>query len=110
MDTAIPDHSKPMSAFLARLWERNTPILLNRLRTLDDAAEAAGNGTLDDTLRTAAHAEAHNLAGSLGMFGYPKGTDIAREIEAVLETPDALTPQRLSELTRTLRATLFPTP
>jgi HPt (histidine-containing phosphotransfer) domain-containing protein len=109
MDT-VPDQPNPTSAFLTRLWERNTPILLDRLRTLDDAADAAGNGALDDSLRTAALAQAHNLAGSLGMFGYPKGTDIAREIEVALETPDALSPDLLSELTKTLRATLFPTP
>ena len=108
MDSAS-DKPNPTSAFLTRLWERNTPILLDRLRTLDNAADAAANGDLDDILRIAAHAQAHNLAGSLGMFGYPKGTDIAREIETILETPDALASQRLSELTKSLRATLFPT-
>ena len=106
MDT-LPDPSIPTSDFLTRLWERNTPILLDRLRTLDDAAAAAVNGALSESLRDAALAQAHNLAGSLGMFGYPKGTDIAREIERLLEAPN-LPPERLSHLTKTLRTTVFP--
>jgi len=109
METAAPQ-SSPTSALLTRLWERNTPILLERLATLDAAAQAAANGTLDETLRTAAQAQAHNLAGSLGMFGYPKGTAIAREIEEFLDTAGTEPSQRLSQLTKSLRTTLFPTP
>ena len=109
MESAVPQ-SNPTSTLLTRLWERNTPILLDRLNTLDAAAEAAANGTLNDTLRTAAQAQAHNLAGSLGMFGYPKRTAIAREIEEFLNTPSTEPSQRLSQLTKSLRTTLFPTP
>jgi len=41
---------------------------------------------------------AHKLAGTLGMFGYPRGTDLARLIEEVLELPDPLTPAEGQQL------------
>ena len=109
MESASPDLN-PTDAFLTRLWLRNTPILLERLDLLDSAAAAASTETLDDTLRAAALAQAHNLAGSLGMFGYPKGTLIAREIEELLNTSPSEPSPRLAHLTKALRATLFPTP
>jgi HPt (histidine-containing phosphotransfer) domain-containing protein len=42
---------------------------------------ALANGTPAEPLREQANAEAHRLAGLLGTFGYPEGTDAARELE-----------------------------
>ena len=49
----------------------------------------------------------HKLAGSLGMFGFPKGTVIARALEDEFhqDSPD---PALLSDLTRDLRHTPLP--
>jgi HPt (histidine-containing phosphotransfer) domain-containing protein len=41
---------------------------------------------------------AHKLAGTLGMFGYPRGTDLARLIEEVLELQDPLTAIEANQL------------
>jgi HPt (histidine-containing phosphotransfer) domain-containing protein len=94
---------------LIRLWERSLPIVRERLDVLDNAASAASNNTLTDDLRAHAIAEAHKLAGSLGMFGYSDGTEFAREIEALLEAPGTPPAGRLVTLATRLRATLFPT-
>jgi HPt (histidine-containing phosphotransfer) domain-containing protein len=90
------------------IWRRNTPLMQQRLALLDEAAAAALARALSEDLRRQAANEAHNLAGSLGMFGYPRGTDIAREIELLLETSDPADPQALSNLSAALRHALFP--
>jgi HPt (histidine-containing phosphotransfer) domain-containing protein len=107
MDSASAK-SGATKALLAQLWQRNRPLLLQRLETIDAAAAAALTGTLTGELRAQAFANAHNLSGSLGMFGYTDGTLIAREIEALLEALPVQNPQRLDELSKALRSTLFP--
>ena len=95
-------------ALLSKLWQRSLPLLRERLTLLDATANAAHAGTLDTALRDRAISEAHNLAGSLGMFGYPDGTEVARKIEILLETPGDPSPQHLTELAIELRTILFP--
>ncbi len=95
-------------SLVSALWERKRPLMLQRLTILDRAAEAAAVGSLEESLCEEALSEAHKLAGSLGTFGFAKGTEIARELEVGLEA-GTLKPERMQELTRRLRETLFPT-
>jgi HPt (histidine-containing phosphotransfer) domain-containing protein len=92
---------------IAELWRKNQPQILDRLAQLDSAAAAAQAGTLTEAQRDGAEGMAHKLAGSLGMFGYPAGTNIARALEDEFhrDSPDAAV---LKTLTRELRDTLFP--
>jgi HPt (histidine-containing phosphotransfer) domain-containing protein len=91
---------------LSALWERNLPLLRARMNVLDRAA----HGALHETLTPAACAEAadtaHKLAGSLGMFGYPRGTEIAREIEQLFAACDPMDPVLLRQLVTALQETL----
>lgn len=88
---------------LAHLWEKNLPLMRERLATLDRAAKSPD----DPQLRKEAIALAHKLAGSLGMFGFPLGTDLARTLEEGLEAR-TLSPAEQTRLTLALRETLFP--
>ena len=81
---------------LATLWEKNLPTLRERLDLLDRTASLAASGTLPEAPRLEAYSIAHKLTGSLGMFGYQQGTDIARKIEHILKEP---TPNQLTSLT-----------
>ncbi|MGG6265992.1 response regulator [Leptolyngbya sp. AN03gr2] len=56
-------------------------------------------------LQAAAAQQAHTLAGSLGTFGFPEGSQIAKEIELLLTKPSlkAKTLSHLRELVLTLR-------
>jgi len=49
---------------------------------------------------------AHKLAGSLGMFGYPEGTDFARRIEHQLENDTPVDALQLAQNVAALRASL----
>lgn len=52
-----------------------------RVDRLEAAVTEILAGNLDDALRAAAERDAHNLAGSLGTFGLPRGSELARELE-----------------------------
>ena len=100
-----PNDESKIDALLVDLWERGLPLLRERLNLLDRAAAAAETGDLSEDLRVEAGGIAHKFAGSLGMFGYDRGTEIARQIEQMLSEPPAAW-ARLSELVRELRETL----
>jgi HPt (histidine-containing phosphotransfer) domain-containing protein len=103
---AAPSAEDATRKLLATLWQRNLPILQDRLHELDRAAEDAVWQTLTPQAREDAAATAHKLAGSLGMFGYTHGTELARKIEQLLEHWDAIDGAELRDLTTALRASL----
>ncbi len=80
------------SALLGALWIRTRPIIEERIHVLDKAAARAADQTLDVDTREQAADIAHQLAGSLGMYGYDQGTKLARQLELLLDyaTPDAV--------------------
>lgn len=91
---------------LARVWQRNLPLVKQRLQTLREAADLLQAGPLPPETRTEAAEIAHKLAGSLGMFGYPRGTEIARNLEFLLDSEGPLSPSILAELTTQLQQVL----
>jgi HPt (histidine-containing phosphotransfer) domain-containing protein len=74
-----------MSAAVAALWEEVRPRTLARVDQIEDAVVALMGGALDDDARDAARRAAHKLAGSLGTFGLPEGSTLARELERRFE-------------------------
>ena len=99
----MPDAAAQTQALLAELWQRNLHIFIQRLNTLDRAAAAASTGTLTEEAREQAATESHKLAGSLGMFGYHRGSAIGRELEQLFRHLPPTYPDRISPLTIELR-------
>jgi HPt (histidine-containing phosphotransfer) domain-containing protein len=95
-----------INALLTSLWERGLPQLRERLEILDRAAMAAASENLTEALRTEALEIAHKLAGSLGMFGYAEGTEIARQLEQLLNHSTTANSSPLAELVAKLHQTL----
>ena len=87
---------------LASVWERNLPLLRNRFAQLSAAAQQAEAGLLTPVARKEAAETAHKLAGSLGMFGYGRGTEISRELEQLLEGEGPVSIQAVQALTSQL--------
>jgi len=84
---------------LAVLWERNRPVVDERLTVLESAVAALEvTGALAPEIQVEAANVSHKLAGTLGMFGYPRGTELARMMEEVLEMQDPLTPAETKHL------------
>jgi HPt (histidine-containing phosphotransfer) domain-containing protein len=101
----VSDAAAKTTGLLKALWEKNLPVLRERVGLLERAAEEAAAGRLSEALRVEAVGVAHKLAGSLGMFGYQDGTLAARELEVALGVSpvDAMT---LGRLVRALRDAL----
>lgn len=96
----------PLADRVAAIWQKFRPAIVERLVVLDEAAAALAGGRLDTDGRRAAFREAHKLAGSLGTFGFGVGSQLAREIEQMLNGESPLgeaDATRLSTLLRALR-------
>lgn len=96
-----------ISQTLDRMWTKFLPDVRERVVVLDEAAKAAVNGVLNDSIRTGAQSAAHKLAGTLGTFGLAHGTDLARELELLYASNDGLEgakAQRLATLASEIKA------
>jgi hypothetical protein len=91
---------------LAQLWRKNLPTIRERLDLMDRLGAAAALGTLDEPMRIEALGIAHKLAGSLGMYGYPQGTEVASKMERILKSPTPETLATLHTLATDLRKSL----
>ncbi|HEX3893361.1 MAG TPA: Hpt domain-containing protein [Terracidiphilus sp.] len=74
-----------------RMWEKFLPDIGDRVRVLENAAEALAQGSISAELRAEAFSAAHKLAGTLGTFGLEEGTVLAREAEAFYSTDASVT-------------------
>ncbi len=91
---------------LDTMWTRHRSQILERVAILEDAASAVAAKILTAAEREAAHAAAHKLAGTLGMFNLKRGTDLARELEQVYaqdSAPPAASGQQLATMATELR-------
>lgn len=77
------------------LWDKFKQPTLQRLVSLEQAVTALQAGSLSEALRQNALADAHKLAGSLGMFGFPEGSRLGHAIGQELKTA---TPNRIDRL------------
>ncbi len=97
------EDGEQVQAALAAVWERERPVLLERVAAVERAAAASAGGAPGgpapgaETIE-AGRAAAHKLAGVLGTFGLGRGTELARELEARLGEADPGLPGLAAEL------------
>ena len=70
---------------MEQMWLKHQAKMSERIKVLQDAVLAVINTQLTTELHHNAERAAHKLAGVLGMFSRDAGTDIAREIETLLQ-------------------------
>jgi HPt (histidine-containing phosphotransfer) domain-containing protein len=82
---AVPPESQTqeqkLQSMLSALWDRSRHTVLERTTLLQAAAALLNDDRLDEATRQSAVDSAHKLAGVLGTFGLPQGTELAREAE-----------------------------
>lgn len=103
------DQQASIAEAMNRLWAQYLPQIEERVRTLELAAAAREAGLVTPSECEQATAAAHKLAGVLGMFGLPDGTELAREMEALYSAgPEAVSRAngRPKEVAAQLRAML----
>jgi HPt (histidine-containing phosphotransfer) domain-containing protein len=74
-------HEQKLQAMLSSLWDRSKHTVAERAALLQVAGNLWMENHLDEATRLRAVDSAHKLAGVLGTFGLPRGTDLAREAE-----------------------------
>ena len=72
------------SATIKQIWLNFKDLAFQRLGDLEKLAVASAEKSLSDELHAQARSSAHKLAGSLGCFGFPEGSRIAKQIENLL--------------------------
>lgn len=83
-------------ASVQNVLERYRDTFIEQVGTLEEVLQALQSHSLHSSLQEKAQQEAHKLAGSLGTFGYPKGSELARKAERLLKEP--LTPPQGRQL------------
>src|SRR6202012_2503204 len=96
-----------MQAMISALWDRSRHTVVERAQLLQSAGDLWNENRLDAATKLRAVDSAHKLAGVLGTFVLPRGTDLAREAEGLFgqsTPPDKAEMERLqvmlAELTR----------
>jgi len=93
------DRGAKAAAALAAVWERFRDATLRKVGVIEEATVALLEDHLSPGQRQQAEREAHKLAGSCGTFGFPRSSQLARDIETKLssEAPTALDAVFISE-------------
>ena len=87
----------PLPNFLTEIWNRHHAQMLDRVASIDAAIVALEHHCLTPEIRQQAWHSAHNLAGALGTFGLPLGSQVAKQIELLLANTE-LTPAQIPQL------------
>lgn len=96
-------------AAIAQIWERHRERVFEQVALVERATTASVQGKLDMALCQQAKQEAHSLAGSLGTFGFPAASTLARQLEEWLANGAMTHPRsasRMVAVARSLRTTL----
>jgi DNA-binding response OmpR family regulator/HPt (histidine-containing phosphotransfer) domain-containing protein len=84
--------------FLTEIWNRHHPQMLDRVASIDQVIVALQDRSLNPEIRQQAWHCAHTLAGALGTFGLPIGSQVAKQIELLLGENTELTPAQIPQL------------
>jgi hypothetical protein len=87
---------------LSTLWSRSRETITERLDVLRTTHRVLRTNPADKNARRAGADAAHKLAGILGTFGLPDGTNLARHVEVMLESAAPIRPFDLEALERSI--------
>ena len=99
-------HQAKVLAVVAEIRANFQATFAEKVEIFDRAIAKFNTGTLDNETRQEAQFEAHKLVGSLGTFGLPKGSEIARNIEHLFKSENIYQPgsyRQIEELVNLLK-------
>jgi DNA-binding response OmpR family regulator/HPt (histidine-containing phosphotransfer) domain-containing protein len=76
---------------LAEIWDRHRDRMFERVATIERVITALLSHSLTTEIRIQASNSAHSLAGALGTFGLPIGSQVAKQIESILSSETLIT-------------------
>lgn len=83
---------------VAEIWQRFQGRVDEQVKVIEQAIATLNQNSLNPQLLSLATKEAHTLAGSLGTFGLPLGSKLARNIELLLSSGKSLSKSEISNL------------
>lgn len=100
-EAPVPSKQEALELSVAEIWQRTKGLSLKRIAFLTEFVEALKAAQVDQDLCQQAIQNAHKLAGSLGTFGYETGSQLARQLESLLQS-------KLNSLTRLTQQQMAP--
>ena len=97
-DLPSTDTAKDRTADITKIWLQFKKLTFERLANLESLAIALAQNNATQELHAQAKSSAHKLAGSLGCYGFPEGSKIAKRIE-LLFSNDLLEARNLEQMT-----------
>ena len=83
---------------ITQTWSKFRDLAFERLSDLENSAKALVEERVTSEIHTQAKNSAHKLAGSLGCFGFPEGSRIAKKLEQLLDN-DPTTQANVKQVT-----------
>ena len=99
-----PDKRSQHLTALTSIWEKYQSKREQQLATLEQAIASLGFGNIEISDRLSAIVVAHSLAGNLGQFGLDRASQLAQEIELLLQNYFSYDSQQLLLLSDKLEA------
>jgi DNA-binding response OmpR family regulator len=96
-----------------KIWEKFKSQFAEQFAVLEQVVKVLAIGKLTPELKQQAQQQAHKLAGSLGIFGFMSGSQIAKELEDLLQPQVELEEvqiQQIAELVKMLGVEVKKTP
>ena len=90
---------KDKTTNINQIWLQFKDLAFERLASIQDLAIALAENSATEELQARSKSSAHKLAGSLGCFGFPEGSKIAKQIELLLDR-NPLPEEKLEQLTK----------
>lgn len=87
-----------LAAKLNEIWRASRPIILERMAVLHATQAALAADLHNGDARREGREAAHKLAGVLGTFGLPRGSELASALEEILKADMPLTADDLTTL------------
>ncbi len=94
----MSDAAAKIAARLEELWRSSRPLILERVAAVRSAGETLNCDPEDVQARNRGREAAHKLSGILGVFGLPRGSELAAELEHILKPEHPLSPADLTAL------------
>jgi DNA-binding response OmpR family regulator len=91
-------HRQRTLAHLTKTWEKFKPKLLSQIDTLEAIVNAWIAGHIVSEQQQQAEGIAHRLAGSLGLFGWVEGSQLARQIELLFQQEEILEAEQVQSV------------
>ncbi|MCC5658494.1 response regulator [Nostoc sp. XA010] len=98
--SSVPNLKSQQQALMAvaEIWQRFQGRVDEQVKVIEQAIATLNQNSLNPELLSLAAKEAHTLAGSLGTFGLPLGSKLARNIELLLSSNKSLSKSEISNL------------